>query len=229
MKLTKSLTATLQDYSKVNSSIVFNQGNVLSTVSEAKNILSYTKLDMEIPQTFGIYDLKEFIGILGLVNDPTLVFHDTHVEIRDSTGRSSVKYFFTDTDILTKPPLKENFKVPEFEVEFSLTGEVLSQIIKAATALKQNELAVRPKNGLINLTVQDSDNSTSNTFSIDVDGSYPSDAGFCLICNIQNLKVLPPQVDYIVGISSQTISRFTVADQDLEYFIAFEKTSSYGE
>jgi len=226
MELNENVIGMLKNYSDINGSIIVQAGNTLSSISEAKNVLSYTTLDVTFPQTFGIYDLNEFLNVLRLVDSPRLTFEQNYVSIGDSTGRSTIKYFFTDVEMITAPPLKENFTMPEGEVSFYMTNEVLARIKRAASALGHSELAVRPSNGVISLTVQDSENSTSNTFSIDVDGSYPEGVDFCLICNISNLKVVP--TNYHVEISSKTISRFKAEDQDLEYYIAFEKSSNYG-
>jgi hypothetical protein len=75
------------------------------------------------------------------------------------------------------------------------------------------------------LTVFDEGNATSNTFTVDVEGSYQSD-NFDIIFNIANLKLLPG--DYQVEVSSKLISHFVNSESNVEYWIAVEKTSSYG-
>ena len=87
-------------------------------------------------------------------------------------------------------------------------------------------MSIRFINGLINLAIIDPDNSTSNTYSIDVDGETTlSDCNF--IIDISNLKLIAS--DYKVEISTKLISQFTSldADMDLKYWIACEKTSDF--
>jgi len=224
MELNSNVMSVLKNFAGINSNIVIQEGNVIKTMSEARNVIGSATLDQSFPQTFGVYDLNEFLNVVNLVDSPRLRFEDNCVLIGDSTGRSTIKYFFTDTDMLTKAP--EKFNMPEAEVKLTLSNDVLNRIKRAASALGHSELAITPNHGSICLTVQDSENSTSNTFSIDVDGEYSSEK-FCFICNISNLKVLPGT--YNVEISSKLISKFSSEDGDITYFIALEKSSTYGE
>jgi hypothetical protein len=123
MKLTSFTTQVLKNFSAINSNIVFSQGNVVSTISEARNILSTATIDMDLPSDFGIYDLNEFLGVLSLVEEPQIKIEDKYAVVGDSTGRSKIKYFFTDPDMLTSPNLVMLDKaqsMSDFEVTFTL-------------------------------------------------------------------------------------------------------------
>ena len=78
---------------------------------------------------------------------------------------------------------------------------------------------------MLSLSVVDSQNATSNAFSIDVSGDFTDD-NFNFIFNIANLKMIPG--DYEVGISSKLISHFVNKEMGIEYWIALEKTSTFG-
>jgi len=93
-------------------------------------------------------------------------------------------------------------------------------------ALGHAEVSISGKDGVLSLSVVDSQNSTSNAFSIDIDGEYPSEANFNFVLGISNLKIIPG--DYEVEISSKLISCFKHKDLNVKYWIALEKTSSYG-
>ena len=71
----------------------------------------------------------------------------------------------------------------------------------------------------------DNENSTSNTYSIDVDGEFSGNFNFVL--SIANLKILPG--DYEVHISSKLITEFKHKELNVRYWIALEKTSTFGE
>ena len=72
----------------------------------------------------------------------------------------------------------------------------------------------------------DIQNSTSNTFSMDIASDIPANATFNFVINISNLKLLPG--DYDVAISSKLISCFSNIKEPVQYWIALEKTSKYG-
>ena len=224
MELSDSTLQVLKNYASINSNLVVKEGNVLQTISEAKNILSKSEVSEIFPTTFGVYDLNEFLNVLNLVDRPRLKFEDNSVLIGDSTGRSKVRYYFSDIEMLTSPSKEVN--MPDTDIRFSLDNDTLNKVKRAASALGHSELQVTPSGNAVSLTVTSTENSTANSFSIDVEGSANTDK-YNFIFNISNLKMTPG--DYEVEISSKLISKFTNTENNLQYWIALEKTSTYGE
>lgn len=222
--MTEQVQQVLKNFAGINPNIVVEKGNTIRTLSEGRNVFGKATVDVDFPIKFGIYDLNEFLSVLSLVDEPKLTFSESSCTVADTTGRSNIRYFFTDTDHLTTPT--KDIKMPDADVMFNIGNDTLNKIKRAASSLGHSELSITPNNGSIALTVFDSENPTSNTFSVDVDGRYSTDK-FNLILSIANLKVLPG--DYQVDISSKLISHFTSTDSGVEYWIALEKTSSYGE
>lgn len=223
MELSDNTLQVLKNFSTINQNLIIRQGNVVKTISEARNVLATAVIDCEFPQDVGIYDLNEFINVLGLVDTPRLKFDDEYVTVSDSTGRSKVKYFFSPEETLTTP--QKDLKMPDCDVKFTLDNDTLNRLKKAASALGHSEVSITGKDGVLSLSVVESQNSTSNAFSIDVDGDF-GDASFNFIMNISNLKILPG--DYEVSISSKLISQFSHKETNIQYWIALEKTSTYG-
>lgn len=229
MKLSDDTLTVLKNFSSINHNMVFSPGKSVSTISEARNILTTAGIAEEIPQQFGIYDLTQFLGVLGLVDEPDVKFEEKFAIVGDTVGRSRVKYFFTDVEMLTSPGetmLNKARGMDNFEVKFTLDQTTLNSLKKAASALGHNSVAITPNNGSISLTVFEPADSTSNSYSIDVPGTYEDD-DFNLIISISNLKILPG--DYDVSLSSKLMSKFSHKEKDVQYWIALEKTSTYGE
>jgi len=224
MELNENTLNVLKNFSGINQNMLIQQGNTIKTISEARNVLATAVVEEEFPQPFGIYDLNEFIGVLGLVDTPRLKFAEEYVTIGDSTGRSKVKYFFSPEETLTTP--QKDINMPETEVKFTLTNDTLNKIKRAASTLGHDEVLITGKDGVLNLSVVESQNSTSNAFTIDIDGEFPAETNFNFILSISNLKILTG--DYDVEISSKLISCFKHKDLNVKYWIALEKTSSYG-
>ena len=223
MQLNENAMQVLKNFATINPNIVIEQGNVIRTLSEGKNIFGKAQVDLDFPVKFGIYDLNEFLNVLGLVDEHSLTFNDKNVVINDNIGLSKVKYFFTDTDYLTTS--NKDIAMPSTEVKFNLTNDTLNKLKRAASALGHDVVSIRPNNGAISLTVFDKDNPTSNSFTIDVDGSYEG-SDFDFIITISNLKLIPK--DYQVEISSKLISHFINKESNVEYWVALEKSSKYG-
>lgn len=221
MELSENTLQVLKNFSTINQNVLINQGKTIKTISEARNVLAAAVVDVDFPQDIGIYDLNEFLGVLTLVDTPRLKFGDSNCTILDSTGRSKIQYFFSPEETLTTP--QKDIKMPDGEVKFTLDNETLNKLKRAASALGHNELSITTNNGVLSLSVVESQNTTSNKFSIDIDGEYSGTFNFIL--SISNLKILPG--DYDVSISSKLISQFTHKELDLNYWIALEKTSTY--
>jgi len=224
MELSEKTLTVLRNYATINPNVVINKGDEIKTISEAKNVLSSAKLDVQFPKTFGIYDLSEFLSVLSLVNSPRLTFEDNYVLVGDNSGRTRVKYFYSDIDILTVP--SKDIVMPECEVSFSFDKETLSRVKRAASVLGHNEMSLTVVDNVLVLSVIDQNDKTSNVFSIDVDGTYKN-PNFSFVFNISNLKMV--EDDYRVDISSKLISHFVNDESGIQYWVALEKSSTYGE
>ena len=225
MELSEDTLGVLKNFSTINQNIIIKEGNDIKTISEARNVVAQAIIEEKFSNEFGIYDLNEFINVLGLVDTPRLKFSEDYVTIGDSTGRTKVKYYFSSQDTLTSP--QKPVIMPDVEVKFVLTNDTLSKLKRAASTLGHTELSISNKNGTLCLSVVDSQNTTSNTFSMDVDGKFEQDVPFNFVLNIPNLKIISG--DYDVSISSKLISQFKHKEKSILYWIALEKTSTYGE
>ena len=224
MKISADTVSVLKNFAAINSNIVINPGNKIMTISEAKNILAEASVEEDFSNTVGIYDLQEFLNVLQLVDTPSLKFEDNFMRIGGNGGRAMVTYYYSDPEILTTPSKPIN--MPEEDVWFTLDDGTINSLKKAAAVFGHGQLVIEPDNGSIKLSVVDPDNSTANEYSIIVDGGYKSDK-FKFIVNIANLKMIPGS--YNVKISSKLISQFSKEDSSVVYWIALEKSSTYGE
>lgn len=224
MELSDRTLSVLKNFASINSNVVFREGNELKTISVAKNILARATLDDNIPSTFGIYDLNEFLSIMSLVEKPSLKFHDKHVIVSDSTGLRGNKYFFSDIDMLSSPT--KDVVMPAAEVNFTLDTDTLSRMKRAASVLGHDEISITPDGNSIKLTIVDNDDATSNSFFSYVEGTFEKGADFKFVLNVNNLKIV--NEDFDVAISSKLISNFKSKQSSIEYFIALEKSSTYG-
>tara|TARA_B100000925_G_scaffold92405_1_gene67113 strand:+ start:63 stop:740 length:678 start_codon:yes stop_codon:yes gene_type:complete len=224
MELSENTLNVLRNFSGINQNILIKSGTNLKTISEARNVVATADVTEEFPKDFGIYDLNEFIGVMGLVDSPSLKFEDDFVTVSDSSGRSKVKYFYAAEETLTSPT--KDVTMPEADVKFTLDNDTLNKLKKAASTLGHSEVSIKAKDGVLSLSVVENQNATSNAFSIDIDGEFKQDAVFNFIISISNLKILPG--DYEVEISSKLITQFKNKEIPLKYWIALEKTSTYG-
>jgi hypothetical protein len=220
MKLSDKTLSLLKNFSGINQSILFKEGDKLRTISVMKNILAEATITETFPKDFGIYDLNQFLNGLNLHQTPELDFeNDKYVMIRE--GKSRSKYFFADPSVIVIPPDKE-IVLPSEDVCFVLNTQQLDKLLKAAAIYQLPDLSAVGEAGVVKLVVRDKKNDTSNDFSIVVG---ETDSIFTFNFKVENIKILPGS--YEVVISQKLLSRFTSTDRDLRYYVAMEPDSTF--
>ena len=220
MKLSDKTFSILKNFSSINQSILFKQGNRLRSISVMKNILAEATVTEDFPKDFGIYDLNQFLNGLGLHKNPELDFeNDGYVIIRD--GKMKSKYFFADPNVIITPPEKE-ISLPSEDVCFELSTEQLDRLLKASAVYQLPDISAIGEAGVVKLVVRDKKNETSNDFSIVV-GETNSE--FVFNFKVENIKILPGT--YEVVVSQKLLSRFQSKNHDLCYYIAMEPDSTF--
>ena len=220
MKLSDRTLNLLKNFSGINQSILFKEGNKLRTISVMKNILAEANIAEDIPRDFGIYDLNQFLNGLNLHQNAELDFqNDGYVVIK--AGRSRSKYFFADPNVIVTPPEK-SISLPSEDVCFNLDTNQLDKLLKAAAVYQLPDLSAVGEAGVVKLVVRDKKNETSNDFSVIVG---ETDNEFSFNFKVENIKIIPGSYDVVV--SKKLLSRFKSTQYDLTYYIALEPDSSF--
>ena len=221
MKLSDKTISVLKNFSSINQSILFKEGNKLRTISVMKNILAEATITEDFSKDFGIYDLNQFLNGLSLHQSPELDFkNDGYVVIRE--GKSRSKYFFADPNVIVTPPEKA-ISLPTEDVCFELSTDQLEKLLKASAVYQLPDLSAVGEAGVVKLVVRDKKNDTSNDFSVVVG---ETDKDFSFNFKVENIKILPGT--YEVVVSQKLLSRFTSKNHDLTYYIALEPDSTFG-
>ena len=220
MKLSDKTISLLKNFSSINQSILFKEGNKLRTISVMKNILAEATVSEEFAKDFGVYDLNQFLNGLSLHQSPELDFkNDGYVVIREGKMRS--KYFFADPNVIVTPPEKD-ITLPSEDVCFEVSTEQLDKLLKAAAVYQLPDISAVGEGGVIKLVVRDKKNDTSNDFAIVVGETEDQ---FSFNFKVENIKVLPGT--YEVVVSKKLLSRFVSKNHDLTYYIALEPDSTF--
>jgi hypothetical protein len=217
MKIDTDTVNVLKNFSKINPSIVVQEGNTLKTISPTKTIMAKAKVKTDFAQRFAIYNLDRFISIVSTFTDPDFKFGDKSVNIYDRNKK--INYTYADESTVLKAPEKE-INLPSVDVVFTLTNENLRDVEKAAGILGLPEIAVVGDGENMMLQATDSKNPSGDVFSITVG---ETDKVFRAIFKTENIKIIPGS--YEVSISSKGISHFS--GDDVEYYIAVESSSTF--
>ena len=212
MKLSDTTVGLLKNFAGINQNILIEEGKNIRTMSTMKNILASSPVAEEFPRDVGIYDLNEFLGVLSMAKDADIQFEDSHMTV--SSGKTKIKYMYSDPSILTVPP--QTFNAPEEDRMFRIDKHELQSILKASAVMQLPDITLVDRN----LTATDLKNTTSNNYTIELEGSFPL-REHRLHWKADNLKMVPDS--YRVGVSeAANVSHWVNGDTGLDYWIAME-------
>ena len=224
MKISTRTLDVLKNFSEINQSILIKKGKKLKTVSTLKNILAHADVEENFPQDFAIYQLNEFIGVLSTMSNPELTFHDKYVMLSQENG-ACTKYFYAEPSVVISP--EKDITMPSEDINFTLLEKQYNDLLKMSSILQLNDILVKgcPKSNGQYLAVTNKKNDTSNDYSIKVGEGVTEP--YKMYFKTENLKMVVG--DYNVHISSKGISHFENMNIKLDYWIALEPDSNYGE
>mgnify|MGYP001400577788 FL=1 len=221
MKLSEQTVSILKNYSAINQNLMIKEGSEISTMSAMKNIVSKATVEENFPVEFAIYDLNEFLSAMSLFTNPDLDFKDDFVVITESGSKGrNLKYWYSEPSVVTTP--SREVTMPSVDVEFPMNSGILSEVQKAAAVIGAPDMVLEDDE----LRVTDKKNDTANSYSTSLDTKSDDDASYKFWFKVENLKLLPG--DYDVQVSEKRISHFQNTKLPIEYFIALEPESSYG-
>lgn len=222
MKISKRTLDILKNFAGINTGILVNEGNTISTLSNTKSIFAEAKVDEVFTRQFALWDLNKFLGTVSLFKDPEFLFEQNHITIKN--GKSGLKYYYCDPKLVMSTNKK--ITMPKSVVSFTLLSKDFSEILKAASVLQVQHICVEPTEDgkSVQIVARDKEDSTSNQYSLVV-GENTGGADFEFIFDVENLKILPG--DYQVEISEKVVSKFSNKNEPLTYWIALHADSTY--
>ena len=208
----------LKNFATINSSILIREGNQLKTISVGENAVAQYTCEETFPQTFGIYDLNQFLAGLSLFDSAVLEFENQeYVTIKGRAGKSA-RYYFSNPEITLKAAPEKNINFPGADMEFVLTEKNITALQKASNIYDIPDLKFHSIGGNVVMSLVDKENQTSNVFSIEIPGDNTGE--YELFMKMENIRLLPG--DYDVKLSSKLITEWKHQQLDLTYYIALE-------
>ena len=222
MKISGNTLEVLQNFSSINNGITVNIGNEIKTISPMKNIFGKATVEDNFTSEFSVYDLPEFLATISLLgSDAEFEFGDNSVNI--SGNGASATYNYAESSMIIAPPEKD-ITMPNPEIVFDISTELLSKLQKASAVLSLPDLVLESNGTVVTLTVRDKKNPSSNQFSeVIMDGDGQT---YTMNFKMENIKVVKDE--YTVKVSSKGLSQFVAKNKGLEYFIALEPDSVFG-
>jgi len=221
-KLSQETLEVLKNFASINSNILVEPGNVIKTISPVKNVLAEAEVSETFDTQFGIWDLNKFLSTISLFTNPEFQFHNKYAIISGGNG-SSVKYFYSEPNLLTTA--NKTLNMPEPVIDFELTESDYTELLRAGSVLQLPDLTVRSTDVGAEMFVHDRKDVTSNSYSIDIKDLSGQEADFEFHFKVENLKMMSG--NYQVSITDKVVSRFVNTTKTLTYWVALESDSTY--
>ncbi len=215
--LSNDTHAILKNFATINSSIMIRQGNTLKTISVGENSIAEFNCEETFPQSFGIYDLSEFLTGMSLFDSPVLEFAEQHVNIIGN-GRKA-RYYFSNPEITLKAAPEKNVQFPGADIEFNISAEDIKALKTASMVYSLPDLSfTSDESGSIAIKLFNKEDATSNVYEQTVTGNSTGIHNLCM--KMDNLRL--HNGDYHVEVSDKLVSMWKHQRLDLKYFIALE-------
>ena len=222
MKISDSTFEVLQNFSSINNGITVQTGSEIKTISPMKNIFGKATVSDNFTSEFSVYDLPEFLATISLLGtDAEFEFGDNSVNI--SGNGASATYNYAESSMIIAPPEKD-ITMPNPEIVFELTTDLLSKLQKASSVLSLPDLVLESNGTVVSLSVRDKKNPSSNQFTeVITDGDGQT---YSMNFKMENIKIVNDE--YTVYVSSKGLAHFVAKNKGVEYFIALEPDSTFG-
>lgn len=169
----------------------------------------------------GIFNLKQFLGVLSLVEDPSIEMGETDLIIK--SGKTEINYAYCGRDVLRHIPDHDKVPtLPSVDVSFELSETVLSGILKAAGVMNLTQIGVVGEGGKIKIAAFDGDQTSRNKISQAV-GETEHD--FTFVFEVDTINKLL-RGTYDVEISKSKFSHWISRDTKIEYWVSCVKKGS---
>ena len=221
MKICNETLAILKNFASINTNIMFRPGEVVATISGAKNIFAKATIKETIPNQFAIYDLNSLLAMLTLMENQDIAFGDKSLVVSSDKGK--FEYFYSNPEIVTAAPETE---IEHLDVyKFKLAAEDIQMIMKAAAITSAPTISVTNRNQAVTLSVSDRKNDTSNSFKKSLGTAFED---FDIFIAVENLKVIPDAYEVSVAKTHNGKAKFLHfkhESKQLQYWIAAEPGS----
>lgn len=204
------------------------------TVLRSKTFNNTTMARVEIPEIFprdvNIYDLREFISVISIVEDPILdLSNDKFIVIKSADGKQKLRYIEANPDLINSYSPKEPTLTNE-DVQIFITEAQFKSVLTAAQTLRFEYIGFVGDGENIILTAYNKnsgDDQETNTYSITV---AETDKNFRMVYKLalQNVTILAGEGDLLFTIDgSRKISSVQTATNK-KYWISFDASSEFG-
>ena len=219
----------LKNFSTISSSMVIGNKEFSIVNAPKSSLIGVYPLEKEYQyDSFGIFDLNEFLNLINQFKNYSLDLKERSISIIDQDTGNLIDYNLTPIEMIKTAPidkLKVNFDNIKKHVEFKFSEENLNTLKKIIAVLKPERLFFQSENGYIKITAADKVlESSTNPLIIKIreeDISFNELEDTTLYFTMDEMKLLDGE--YQVSMSKNGISLWKNKIYKVDYFIGVFK------
>jgi len=227
MKFTERDLILLTNACETSKNIKFEKGKIQSVIASNKSGLVEFKLDTEVPEEFGIYDLEEFLLYHDLFDQPEVTLKGDRIFFKDKKYQSEYQTADKSVLITTDPKHIKSLKELKYDYSFHIKADEVREINKLLKRTKLPDVAIEIKNGLFNFKLFSrlDKSQPSISFNFENNGEPKTNRYFNIFIKEHFKKLLFD--DYWVEVSNKKIMKLQSRNKELVYWIPLEETSEF--
>ena len=224
MKLSSETIDIISSISRINPGAVFKRGSRIKAKAKgASTPIIFADIKEEFPRDFAIHNLKRFVQMFSLIENPELTFEEDRVILK-GTGKKSAEIKYAVPSVIVHFDYNVDVVMPSEDVQFKFSVETLKSIKTAVASFECDSFAFYADGDKIYVRNYNKDNPKSiDVFSIELGDT---DLKFNIIISAEHLGQFIPK-DYEVKISFKGLIEFKTND-GLSYWITPSDKSKFG-
>lgn len=189
MQLSKETVVVLKNFAEINQNLWIDVGNMVHTKAPSSNIYARAELKETFEREFGIYNLGQIVGILGMIDAPQFEVDETSITIGDEKVES-VRQPHATKNVLTIPERALNLDVKRAESVIKVLEGTLNKIRSVGKTLNLPHVRfyANDDNQLM-AEVFDNGNSSTTRYGMLIGDTVPE--GFSYLLKLENLRLIP--------------------------------------
>ncbi len=172
VKLSEGTVETLKRMFSVHQELRIIEGDKVLRVKSANGtMVCHAEIEEEFPRDVNIYDLREFIAVVGILNDPELdLSNDKWIAVRSSDGTQQLRYMEANPEFITSFSARD-IVLPSTDVDMVITEAQMKQVHSAAQTMKLDFIGFVGDGEKVYLSafkINNGDGKETNNFKIEV-------------------------------------------------------------
>lgn len=202
---------------------------VLRTASQNKQMMARVEIPELFPRDFNVYDLREFIAAVNIVQEPEIDFSDDKfVLIKSKDGKQVLRYLESNPELIDSY-IGKDIELDQEDIELTITQDQLKSVLTAANTMKLSNIGFIAKDGEIEFTSFDNNNGDkkdTKKYSIEVGESEDTFRMFYNLSN-HNIYVLQGEGDLTFTISGKRKISKIDTESGKTFWVAMDIDSTF--